>query len=176
MIDNYRKNSDDRLRIVKLYVQANRNKEAREELTKVIEDFPELAVLKDREQELRQTAAQRILDEIKLRRDAGQPELAYAMLKKFPSEGVAGETLLNIVYPHYVRPIPAMSIAEMKLDPEQGKLTSGYRLPRGTMLYSRPVDGVPCKFQTAYDVTVWPGHGPATKIGIERKTNPYVTE
>ncbi len=66
------------------------------------------------------------------------------------------ETLLNIVYPHYVRPIPAMSIAEMRLDPEQGKLTAGYRLPRGTMLYSRPVDGVPCKFQTAYDVTVWP--------------------
>jgi hydroxyacylglutathione hydrolase len=26
------------------------------------------------------------------------------------------------------------------------------------------------------DVTVWPGHGPATKIGIERKTNPYVSE
>src|SRR5262249_20974065 len=35
-------------------------------------------------------------------------------------------------------------------------LTSGYRLPRGTMLYSRPVEGVPCKFQTCYDVTLWP--------------------
>lgn len=66
------------------------------------------------------------------------------------------EALLNVVYPHYVRPIPAMSIAEMKLDPDQGKLTTGYRLPRGTMLYSRPVDGVPCKFQSAYDVTLWP--------------------
>ena len=66
------------------------------------------------------------------------------------------ETLLNIVYPHYVRPIPAMSIAEVRLDPEQGKLTTGYRLPRGTLLYSRPVEGVPCKFQTCYDVTLWP--------------------
>jgi type VI secretion system protein ImpG len=66
------------------------------------------------------------------------------------------ESLLNIVYPHYVRPIPAMSIVEVKLDPEQGKLTTGYRLPRGTMLYSRPVEGVPCKFQTCYDVTLWP--------------------
>src|SRR3954462_12876624 len=36
------------------------------------------------------------------------------------------ETLLNVVYPHYVRPIPAMSIAEMRMDPEQGKLTAGY--------------------------------------------------
>jgi len=66
------------------------------------------------------------------------------------------ETLLNIVYPHYVRPIPAMSIVEMRLDPEQGKLATGYPVPRGTMLYSRPVDGVPCKFQSCYDVTLWP--------------------
>jgi type VI secretion system protein ImpG len=66
------------------------------------------------------------------------------------------EALLNVVYPHYIRPIPSMSIAEFKLDSEQGKLTTGYRLPRGTMLYSRPVDGVPCKFQTSYDLTLWP--------------------
>lgn len=106
------KNSDDRLRIVKLYVQANRNKEAREELSQIIKDFPELAVLKDREQELRQTAAQRILDEIKLRLEkGGQPELAYAMLKKFPSEGVAGETLLTV----------RDRIAEMDGQVEQGR-------------------------------------------------------
>ena len=91
-----RKNSDDRLRIVKLYVQANRYKEARLELAQVIKDFPELAVLKDREQELLQVSAKRILDEIKLRRTAGQPQLAYAMLKGFPGEGVAGETLLTV--------------------------------------------------------------------------------
>ncbi|MDQ2667959.1 MAG: type VI secretion system baseplate subunit TssF [Gemmatimonadota bacterium] len=66
------------------------------------------------------------------------------------------EALLNVVYPHYVRPIPSMSIAEFKLDPEQGKLTTGYRLPRGTKLYSRPVDGVPCRFQSCYDTTLWP--------------------
>ena len=66
------------------------------------------------------------------------------------------ETLLNVVYPHFVRPIPAMSVVEFNLDPDQGKLTTGYRLPRGTMLYSRPVDGVPCKFRTCYDVTLWP--------------------
>src|SRR4051794_6991139 len=66
------------------------------------------------------------------------------------------EALLNVVFPHYVRPIPAMSIVEIKLDAEQGKLTTGYKLKRGTMIYSRPVDGVPCKFQTSYDVTLWP--------------------
>jgi type VI secretion system protein ImpG len=66
------------------------------------------------------------------------------------------EALLNVVYPHFVRPIPSMSIAEFKLDPEQGKLTTGFRVPRGGMLFSRAVDGVPCKFQTSYDVTLWP--------------------
>ena len=66
------------------------------------------------------------------------------------------EALLNVVFPHYVRPIPAMSIVEIKLDADQGKLTTGYKLPRGSMLYSRPVDGVPCKFQTSYDTTLWP--------------------
>ena len=66
------------------------------------------------------------------------------------------EALLNIVYPHYVRPIPSMSIAEFKLDPEQGKLSTGYNLPRGTKLFSRPVDGVPCRFQSCYDTTLWP--------------------
>jgi type VI secretion system protein ImpG len=49
-----------------------------------------------------------------------------------------------------------MSVVEFNLDHEQGKMTTGYRLPRGTMLYTRPVDGVPCKFSTCYDVTLWP--------------------
>jgi type VI secretion system protein ImpG len=66
------------------------------------------------------------------------------------------ESVLNIVYPHYVRPIPSMSIAELRLDVEQGVPPTGFRVPRGTLLYSRPVDGVPCKFRTCYDTTLWP--------------------
>lgn len=66
------------------------------------------------------------------------------------------EALLNILYPHYLRPIPAMTIAEFQTDPERGKLTSSLRVPKGTVLYSRPVEGVPCKFRTCYDATVWP--------------------
>ena len=66
------------------------------------------------------------------------------------------ESFLNVVYPHYVRPLPAMSLVEFQLDPEQGKLTTGYRIPRDTLVYSRPVGGVPCKFKTCYDTTLWP--------------------
>jgi len=66
------------------------------------------------------------------------------------------ESLLDVVYPHYVRPVPAMSLVEFELDPEQGKLTTGLSVPRGSQLYSRPVAGVPCRFQTCYDTTLWP--------------------
>lgn len=66
------------------------------------------------------------------------------------------ESLLNILYPHYLCPIPSMSIAEFHTDPERGKLTSSLRVPKGTVLYSRPVEGVPCKFRTCYNTTLWP--------------------
>ena len=66
------------------------------------------------------------------------------------------EALLEIVYPHYVRPIPSMSLVEIELDREQGKLTSGLPVPRGSLLYSREVAGAPCKFTTCYDTTLWP--------------------
>ncbi len=66
------------------------------------------------------------------------------------------EALLSILYPHYIRPVPSMSVVEFHLDPEQGKLTTGLTIPRGSVLYSRPVEGVPCKFRTCYDTTLWP--------------------
>ncbi len=64
--------------------------------------------------------------------------------------------LLDILYPHYVRPVPSMSVVEFHLDPEQGKLTTGLKVPRESILYSRPVDGIPCRFRTCYDLTLWP--------------------
>jgi type VI secretion system protein ImpG len=66
------------------------------------------------------------------------------------------EALLSIVYPHYARPLPSLSLVQFGLDPEQGKLTSGLTLPRDTMLYSRPVAGTPCRFRTCYETTLWP--------------------
>lgn len=66
------------------------------------------------------------------------------------------DALLGLLYPHYLAPIPSMSIAEFTLDPEQGKVTAGYEIPRHTVLYSRPVDGIQCRFRTGYPVTLWP--------------------
>lgn len=64
--------------------------------------------------------------------------------------------LLGTLYPHYLRPVPSMSIAELVLDPEQGKLSTGFLVPRGSTLSSRSVHGSPCKFRTTYDATLWP--------------------
>src|SRR5689334_7586298 len=66
------------------------------------------------------------------------------------------EALLSILYPHYIRPVPSMSIVEMHLDAEQGGMAAPQQIPRGTVLNSKPVSGVPCQFQTCFDTTVWP--------------------
>lgn len=66
------------------------------------------------------------------------------------------EALLGIVYPHFIRPVPAMSVVQFHLDPETGKLSTGLRVDRDSLLYSRPVDGVPCKFRTCYETKLWP--------------------
>ncbi len=64
--------------------------------------------------------------------------------------------LLGILYPHYLRPIPSMTVAEFHLDPKQGGMTSGLKVPRGANLLAKPVNGYRCSFRTCSDVTVWP--------------------
>ena len=66
------------------------------------------------------------------------------------------EALLGILYPHYLRPIPSMSIVEMSLDADKGGMAAPQKVPRGSVLNSRPVAGVPCQFRTGFDTTVWP--------------------
>jgi len=66
------------------------------------------------------------------------------------------ESLLSILYPYYLRPFPSASIVQFHLDPEQGKLMTGLDVPKGSLLYSHPVNGTPCKFKTCYDTTLWP--------------------
>lgn len=67
------------------------------------------------------------------------------------------ESLLKIVHPSYLRPVPSMTVVECLPDPGQGKKTAGVRVPRGTELVSKAsVEQLPCRFRTAYDVDLWP--------------------
>jgi type VI secretion system protein ImpG len=67
------------------------------------------------------------------------------------------QALLNVVYPHYLRPVPSMSVVQMELDPDQG-LSSGLHVDAGQALVSPPVkgSGVRCRFRTCYPTKLWP--------------------
>lgn len=87
---------DDRLKIVRLYIQSERYEDARAELEGIINDFPDQQELQDLVRALRQMGARRLLQEIEMRATAGQHRLAQGLLAQFPSEGVAGEVLQKV--------------------------------------------------------------------------------
>jgi len=66
------------------------------------------------------------------------------------------QRLLEVVYPHYLAPTPAMAIA--CFDGAGAQDGSIARLPRGTPMVSPPVAGgrTPCTFVTAHETDVWP--------------------
>lgn len=66
------------------------------------------------------------------------------------------ESLINLLYPHYLAPIPSMAIAQFSFGSPDDKITAVQKLERGARLNSRPVDGTPCRFQTTYDVELAP--------------------
>lgn len=67
------------------------------------------------------------------------------------------ESLTRVIHPGYLRPMPSMTIVECQRDPAQGKKTEVMQVPRGAQLVTKgTVDGLPCRFQTAYDVDLWP--------------------
>ena len=66
------------------------------------------------------------------------------------------EALLEVLYPHYLRPFPSCSIACFDMGGALAKLTAPVAVPRHTLLHSRPVRGVPCRFRTAYEVVLAP--------------------
>jgi type VI secretion system protein ImpG len=66
------------------------------------------------------------------------------------------ESFLNVLFPHYLAPIPSLAIAQFIYGNSKDKLSSVQTLKRGARLNSRPVDGTPCQFRTAYDVALTP--------------------
>jgi type VI secretion system protein ImpG len=65
------------------------------------------------------------------------------------------ESLLNIIYPHYINPVPSMSV--VRFDPVKQNIQEvGYRIDKGASLFSKPVKGTPCRFTTTQAVRIWP--------------------
>lgn len=66
------------------------------------------------------------------------------------------EALLEVLYPHYLSPFPSCSIAHFDVRGVAAQLSAPVTVPRGTLLTTRAVRKVECRFRTAYDVTFVP--------------------
>ncbi len=66
--------------------------------------------------------------------------------------------LLEMVYPHYLSPLPSMAIVQMLPDLYETSLQKGVVIPRGTQLRSQISKGeqTACEYRTAHDITLWP--------------------
>jgi type VI secretion system protein ImpG len=74
----------------------------------------------------------------------------YKLEDEFPE---LTDALLNVLYPHYLAPVPSMAVVQFRGQPD---LTSGYTVPAGAELESEPVAGEECRFRTCYPATLWP--------------------
>ena len=88
IIEQYldRDDANQRLRLVRLHLQAERFEDARLELDTVLEDFPDLKHLADERGRLARLAAESVLDELTLRETAGQHRLSMQLLDSFPAD------------------------------------------------------------------------------------------
>jgi type VI secretion system protein ImpG len=66
------------------------------------------------------------------------------------------DALLNILYPHYLAPIPSTSVVQFDLDPERAQLPHGFVIDRHARLRTSPASGVRCRFRTGCPTTLWP--------------------
>lgn len=63
-------------------------------------------------------------------------------------------SMFGVMFPHYLRPIPPLSVLEFAARPNA--LTAPRLVPAGAVVETGPIDGTRCRFRTAFDVTVRP--------------------
>src|SRR2546427_7425492 len=68
------------------------------------------------------------------------------------------QSLLETVYPHYLSPIPSMTVVRFDPEEQDTALAAGVVVPRGTLLRSNIGKGerTACTFQTAHEVRLLP--------------------
>ena len=64
------------------------------------------------------------------------------------------QSLMTLLWPHYMRSIPSLCISELK--PHTGSVTEKTVVKRGAEMASEQVEGTQCLFQTCYDVDLYP--------------------
>ena len=68
------------------------------------------------------------------------------------------QRLLEIVYPQFLAPTPAMLIAKVNPDLGDPSLAAGLTLPRGSVMHGQAgkAGATACEFRTAHALTLWP--------------------
>lgn len=66
------------------------------------------------------------------------------------------DALMGILYPHYLRPIPSMTIVQLQVDPDVAAVTGGFEVEAHSILHSAPASGVRCQFRTCYPLHLYP--------------------
>ncbi|MDT3601254.1 type VI secretion system baseplate subunit TssF [Cronobacter malonaticus] len=68
------------------------------------------------------------------------------------------QRLLDIIYPNYTSPVPAMGVVQLKPDFKEGNLTQGYTVNRHSAFYTpiTPGETTRCEFRNGHTVTLWP--------------------
>ncbi len=83
---------------------------------------------------------------------------ARVQLKIEASYSKTARSLMEMIYPDYLSPVPSMLIAQFQPSMTEGSLVEGFTIERGTRLRSQvgPQAETACQFCTASDVTLWP--------------------
>jgi type VI secretion system protein ImpG len=66
------------------------------------------------------------------------------------------DALLGVLYPHYLAPIPSMTMVQFDVGPGQADSPTGVAVPRSSPLVTPAVEGLACRYRTGYDVRLWP--------------------
>ena len=62
-------------------------------------------------------------------------------------------SLMHLLWPNYMRPLPAFSMVQFDPLARSGPALC---VARDTPVTSKPIDGVSCQFRTCYATDVWP--------------------
>jgi type VI secretion system protein ImpG len=65
------------------------------------------------------------------------------------------EALLNVLYPHYLAPIPSAAMVQFELEPANA-LPTGVLVPQHSNLRTSKIGNLSCQYRTCYPVELWP--------------------
>ena len=79
---------------------------------------------------------------------------------------------MQMIWPHYLRPLPSMAILQFEALPKA--VRGPMAIERGTEVASVPVDGTACRFRTCFDVRLLPIELDQAEIEVPARTHGHL--